>query len=112
MMFRVLLVSALVLAGVAAEADFRTVRLAYEVQLTEFQPPATVNGRLLMRECRTCDQRSLRVTANTRYELNHQRVGLAEFKRALLNVRNRDSEMVIVLHHLESDTVTAVTATL
>ena len=52
-----------------------------------------------------CDPNTGRVTANTEYRINDQSVTLKEFKDRIFTVRNRSDEVVIVLHHLESDTV-------
>ncbi|NOR67496.1 MAG: hypothetical protein GQ528_09075 [Woeseiaceae bacterium] len=50
----------------------------------------------------------MRVTGKTRYVVNDRGVVLAEFKNQLRRVRNRNAVAATVMHHLESNTITAV----
>lgn len=95
-----------------ASADFRTVERAYEVPLSMYRAPATSAGSLAFKQCDSCDLQVLRVSGKTRYVLNNEALKLSEFRKALSGVRDRSHKFVIILHHLESDTVSSVSLNL
>ena len=103
-----LLVLAILGLSLSAAADFRTITEAYEVELSDLRLPGNENGNLAFRQCSDCEPETLRVTVKTRYLINDNDFALAEFKKQLKLVRNRKDRTVAVLHHLESDTVTAI----
>lgn len=94
-----------------ATAD-EIVSLAYEVPLSEFRVPATTNGGASFRECSKCERHLVRVTAATHYVINGKSFRLPAFKEALMHASNRDDTAVIVLHHLESDTIQSISVSL
>ena len=96
----------------SAAAQFRTIAPAYEVLLSNFRPPETANGGVAFRQCGDCEMQQLPVTSSTVYVLNGQSVVLKEFREALISVDNRESVTVMVMHHLESDTVIKVSVTI
>ena len=96
----------------ASMADFVTVERAYEVPLSMYRMPATTAGSVAFKTCDHCDTQNVRVGANTRYVLNNESISLADFRKALARVNDRRHVFIIVLHHLESDTITSVTANL
>ena len=77
----------------------------YEVSLSNFTAPATVNGGVTFKECDDSDRRMVRVASGTRYAVNGKAVRLEDFRKALLQVPDRDAASLTVLHHLESDTI-------
>jgi hypothetical protein len=91
--------------SLTALAQDRIVSKAYEIALSNFQAPATANGGVGFKECASCPQYLKRVTPDTRYMLDGSAVRLEDFRKAVAAVSNRDNAMVVVLHHLESDTV-------
>ena len=95
-----------------AFAEFTTVTRAHEVALSDFRAPASANGIAAFKSCEDCDLLTVRVTPETQYVLNDKSVRLADFRSALSTIANRKDETVIVMHHLESDTVTAISITL
>ena len=95
-----------------AAADFQTVSEAYEISLSNFSAPSSHNAAAIFRQCDECDSHRVRVTVNTQYRINDQTVTLKEFRESIFRVRNRAAETVIVLHHLESDTVEQILVTL
>ena len=107
---KVLLIALLTLSLPVA-ADFETVSKAYEIALSDFRVPATPSSGVQFKECAECDARIIRVTPNTQYRINGRSVVLKEFRKNVFQIRDRASTMVIVLHHLESDTVEAVSVT-
>lgn len=88
-----------------AAADFQIISRAYEIALNNFQAPVTLGAAAIFRECDECESHTVRVTANTEYRINNKSVTLEEFRKSIFTVRNRSAETVVVLHHLESDTV-------
>ncbi len=112
MQLRKLLVLVLLGLSLAAAADFRTITEAYEVYLSDLRLPGSENGTLTFRRCPSCEAQTLRVTGKTRYVVNDRGVALAEFKNQLRRVRNRNAVAATVMHHLESNTITAVSVKL
>jgi hypothetical protein len=93
-------------------AQVNVVSMAYEVALEDFRAPATLNGATSFKECGSCDEKLVRVTADTRYAINGESVRLEDFRKVLMQVNDRDDTYVIVLHHLESDTVASLSVSL
>ncbi len=108
MHIRKLLVLVLLGLSFAAAADFRTTTEVWEVELINLRLPASEGGTLALKDCNDCEVLSLRVSAGTRYVLNHRDVTLVEFKKAISRVTNREDVIVDVAHHLASDSVTKV----
>lgn len=108
MSIRKFLTIALLVLSLPVAAEFTTVSLAYEIALSDFRVPATPSSGVQFRECEECDHKILRVTPHTRYVVNGQSVDLKEFRKRVFDVRDRAAATVIVLHHLESDTVESV----
>ncbi len=96
----------------ATVAEIRTITLAHEVFVSNFTAPASNNGIVSFKPCRSCDRQNVAVNNATSYLVNRQNVTLAKFRQALHGVRDRDNEVVIVMHHLESDTVVSISVTL
>ncbi len=108
MQIRKLLVLVLLGLSLTAAADFTTITEVYEVDLIDLRLPGTEGGTLSIKECDDCEMQTLRVSGGARYVLNNRDVTLAEFKKELKRVRNRNGVAVAVTHHLESNTITAV----
>jgi len=96
----------------AAVAEIRTITLAHEVFLSDFTAPASNNGIVSFKPCRSCDRQNVAVNDATSYLINRKSVSLADFRQALHRVQDRDNEVVIVMHHLESDTVVSISVIL
>ena len=97
---------------VSAAAEFTTIELAYEISLSEFQMPASENGKLSFKQCAECKTQTVRVTSETQYVLNREDLEMTEFRKSLSKVRDRSVPTVIVKHHLESDTIVSVSVSL
>ena len=102
---------ALVLLGLSlsAAADFTTITAAYEVAVSDLRMPRNEGGTLTFKQCSDCELQTLRVSGKTRYVLNDRDVELTEFKERLAGARN---EAATVMHHLESNTITAIIVSL
>lgn len=85
---------------------------AYEVALSDFRAPGTASGTVAFSECAECDSRTIRVSGDTRYLINGKAVGFDAFRKSIAAVNDRDRVLVIVLHHLETDTVESISVTL
>jgi len=98
---------ALVLIGLSlsAAADFTTITEAYEVKSSDLRLPRNTGGTLTFKRCTECDSQTLLVNGRTRYIVDGRDVQLTEFKERMAGVRD---EIVTVLHHLESNTITAI----
>ncbi len=105
MNIKTLLVVTLICLGLSAAAEDRIISRAYEIALSDFNAPVTQNGGVTFKECADCEQIRTRVTPATRYAINDKTVRLEDFRKAVGQVRDRDDHLVIVLHHLESDTI-------
>lgn len=101
---------ALVLLGlsVSAAADFTTVTEAYEVNVSDLTMPLNVGGTLKFRQCAECELQTLLVNSSTNYVLNGSYVALQDFKDALAGISDPSAETATVLHHLESNVISAV----
>ncbi len=108
MQIRKLLAIVLLGLSLSAAADFTTITEAYEVALSDLRLPHNEGGTLTLKQCAACEPQTLRVTGKTRYVLNDRDFELAEFKKQLKGVRNRSDDSATVMHHLESNTITAV----
>ncbi len=108
MHIRKLLVLVLLGLSLSAVADFTTITAAYEVAVGDLRLPRNEGGTLTFKQCSDCELQTLRVSGKTRYVLNDRDLALAEFREQLRRVRNRKDETATVMHHLESNTITAV----
>ena len=103
---------AVITIGLVASAQAQVVSQAYEIMLNELRTPSSASGTVAFKECDECEQKLVRVTANTRYSINGKVVRYADFSRAVAAASNRDEVPVIVLHHLESNTVESIDVSL
>jgi len=111
-LLRIFALSLALFIGQFAAAVPKTITLANEVSLSEFRPPASLNGIVSFKTCASCELQVIAVTQNTRYSINNRTVKLQDFRQALSGVTNRERETVIVMHHLESDVVTSISINL
>ena len=112
MTIKTIIAIALVSLGLSLPAAADVVSQAYEVALSDFRAPASANGTAAFRECSQCEQKLVRVTANTRYMLNGKTVRLIDFRKAISQARNRSNVPVIVLHHLETNSIQSINVSL
>ena len=110
--YRKLLILVLLGLSFSAAADLTTITAAYEVAVSDLRLPVSENGTLTFKQCPDCEAQTLRVTGRTRYLLDDRNVELAEFKNQLRRVRNRKTVAATVMHHLESNTITAISVNL
>lgn len=108
-----ILLSVFVLAlALPAAAEFRTVKAAYEVRLTELRLPQNEAGTIAYKTCGECAFQTTRVSGETSWVLNGRSMSLAKFREGLANIEDRDNKYVTVMHHLESNRVTKVAISL
>ena len=112
MITRLFIALALLCLTVAAAAQGRIHSLALEIPVSEFRAPVTTNGAATFKECRDCETKIVRVTPNTAYVVNGSRVRLEAFRQTIAEVDDREGTPVIVLHHLESDTIVSLSVSL
>jgi hypothetical protein len=111
MHIRTLLATALLGISLAAGAEFTTIERAYEVPLSLLRVPASNSGTVAFRECAECEEIRSPVTADTAFLINGQPVLLKELRKSLFRIRDRESEIVTVRRHLQSNTITAIKVT-
>lgn len=109
---RILFVAAMLVAAVPAVANLTVVTRAHEVSLADLRLPQSTSGTLTFKPCEECDYKTIRVTRATQYATNEQVLELADFRRETGKIADRQRVAVTVLHHLGSDTITAVRASL
>jgi hypothetical protein len=105
MNIKTLIAITLICFGLSAAAEDRIISEAYEVVPSDFRAPVTPNGGVAFKPCSACELMSVRVTPATHYAINGKAVRLDDFRKAVSQVRDRDDSIVIVLHHLESNTI-------
>lgn len=88
-----------------AAAEFTTVSRAYEVALSNITVPATMSSNIMFRSCAKCDMTTVRLSPSTQFVVNGQSVTLKDFRKSVFQVRDRARKVVIIRHHLESDTI-------
>ena len=101
-------IAALLAFSVPALGDFQTVSRAYELALGDLREPSSQYSAMSFQECKGCERRTVRITANTRYVINGRTVS---FERFWEIARETDSDKPIpatVLHNLESDTIVRI----
>lgn len=94
--------------SISAAAEFVTIERAYEVPLNLLRIPPSTSGTLFFRECEACEEHRVPMTANTEFLVNGQAVKLKELRKNLFRIRDRESEIVTVRRHLESNTITVI----
>ena len=90
----------------------RVISQAYEILLSNFQAPISASSTIVFRECDDCEPMHVRVNESTQYSINGRSVRLEDFRSALLQADDHDNKAVTVLHHLESDTVESIDASI
>lgn len=108
MKIRHFLLAAILTASLPATADFKTVAEAYEVALSDVRIPATPSSGIIFKTCADCEPMSVRVTPDTRYQVNGKTYPLKEFRARVFDIRDRAATPVSILHHLESDVILSV----
>ena len=106
--FQILLVVLALIAAAQSSAEFRTIAEAYEVALSDFEAPKFPNDLVSFKACRACETQSVRVTPKTTYVINQQATRFKDFVKSLAAARDRERKTVIVMHHLESDTISSL----
>lgn len=90
----------------------RVVAQAYEILLNNFQAPISANSTIVFKECDDCEPMHVRVNDATRYSVNGKSVRLEDFRIAVLQSGDRDNMAVTILHHLESNSVESIDASI
>ena len=81
---------------------------AYEVNLGNFRAPGTAGGTATFKQCSECEAQTVRVAGDARYQVNGKTVRYEDFRKAIASVSDRKQALVVVLHHLESDTIISI----
>ncbi|MDZ7644011.1 MAG: hypothetical protein U5K76_07210 [Woeseiaceae bacterium] len=92
-------------------AQLTTVVRAVEMSTANINVPTTPNGRLMFKPCSdTCDAayQSARLTPDTSYEVNGERLDFIGFRNAFNNLQRGEDHYALVSYDAESNTVTSV----
>ena len=108
MNIKTLVAIALICFGLSAAAEDRIISLAYEVEISDFNAPVTAHGGASFKPCGTCDRVIVRVTPATLYSINGNAVRLEDFRKAVRQADDDDVKGLVVLHHLESNTIESI----
>jgi hypothetical protein len=103
---------AIALLSISFAAIGQVVSQAYEIAIGDFHVPVSQNGVAIFKECADCERKLVRVTPATRYTINGKTVQLDDFRKTIGPAGRRKSGDVIVLHHLESDTIESIAVSL
>jgi hypothetical protein len=103
---------AIALLSISFAATGQVVSQAYEVAIGDFRAPVSQNGVIAFKECEDCERRLVRVTPATRYTINGKSVQFDDFRKTIGPAGSRRRGDVIVLHHLESDTIESISVSL
>jgi hypothetical protein len=100
------------LLGISFVAAGQVVSQAYEIALGDFRAPVSQNGVAVFKRCNDCERLLVRVTPATSYTVNGKNVRLEKFRKVVGPAGSHKSGDVIVLHHLESDTIKSIAVSL
>ena len=103
-----LIIALMACLSFAAWAESYTVAEAYEVAVKDMTLPSYAAGSLSFKDCATCERQTIPVTIDTRYILNKVDVTLADFKKAVNGISNKNTNIATVIHHLEANTIIEV----
>ena len=112
MKLKLLVTTILMFSAFPLMADFQTVSLAHEVNVSSLTVPTSQNSRISFNECEDCTVTTVRLTPNTRYSVDGHTVRFDEFRKAIELAKGAEKAGVILLHHLESGTAVSVSITL
>ena len=112
MKIKVLIAAILLALALPAAADNTVVQKAFEGALGDLRLPRAEGGTIAFKECRRCEYVRLRVSEDTRYQINGNAVPLSKFRAAVLEVEDRGNKAVTVLHHIKRNQVAAVSVNL
>jgi hypothetical protein len=111
MLNKKILIAFLLCISLPVLAEFTTVVRAYEIALSDLRVPVASSGSLLFKQCAACETNNALMTHNTQFIVNGRSVGLKEFRKSVFQVKDR-RKPVIIMHHLQSDTITSLRVTL
>lgn len=112
-MLRFIVAMGLALAASVGSAQ-RTIELVengIEAALGDVTLPGSLAGTVIVQSCETCEIRSLRVSAETRFFIGESNLPLAEFTSEVDRIRDTagsDGTMVGIFYSRESGRVTRI----
>lgn len=106
MNIKMIITAVLLSLALAAGAQSKPITEAYEVGMDDVRLPSSETGMIAFRKCSECKFESLRVTEETVYEFNGERMSLKDFRLAVNGVDRALDIPVQVVHHLERNEIT------
>ena len=99
------LASLLIASTSIATANSYPPTKTFEGIISSVRMPATPNGTITLRECDDCDFQTIRVTSNTRFEVNNKSVKFDDFRKLVLELKPEGEATVNVTRDEASQTV-------
>ena len=107
-MVKTVLLTGALLAVSLASADRYPATKTFEVKAQSVRLPVSESGTITLRECDDCDYHSIRVTPQTLYRIDDERMSLAEFRDSLNELKRHGTVGVNVRRDEASQTVAIV----
>ena len=106
--FRKIAIMLSVCVALPAMAEIRTLTDARETRPSNMTVPTTSNSRVSFRTCEECELMTARLTPDTAFSVNGERLAFADFRKAFLVLRSRSEGYVLVSIDTESKTITSL----
>lgn len=91
-----------------AYSDTYVATKTFEALVTTVRMPLSSSGTITLRECRKCEVQSIRVTPNTQYRINGERMLLEPFRHAVQGLQSSGEHIINVRRDEASQTVASI----
>ena len=108
MKFKVLIAAILFALSLPVAAEWEPPQKSHEARLSDLRLPQNEAGTIGFKPCRDCSYEVRRVTANTEWIINGQRMSLEDFKRNLRRISDREDTPATVVEQFEDKWVSHV----
>ena len=106
--FRKGLIALALCVSLPAMGEIRTLIDARETKPSNMTVPTTPNSRVSFRTCDECDLETARLTPDTAYTVNGERMEFVDFRKALLALRSRNDGYALVSVDTDTKTVASL----
>lgn len=94
-------------AASVGAADYPPTK-TFEAQMSSIRMPASLNGTVTLRECDSCPFETVRVTPNTRFEIDGKSYKFEDFLEALKELRGNGADGLNVTRDETSQTASVI----
>ena len=106
--FRKGLIALSLCVSLPAMGEIRTLIDARETSPSNMTVPTSSNSRVSFRICDDCDLETARLTPDTAYTVNGERMEFADFRKALLVLRARSDGYALVSVDTDTNTIASL----